>query len=127
MTGRIHPARAVACPIGRGGGTCHAAAFTGAIAGKAGAAWPEVLASGAALQKAPEAKSALEPYRPVGVAFAGGDGISHAGNEQVAHIYFGHDSLRGAVAERDVHGRDRGTPAGDAKLYFFLAWRIGLA
>src|SRR5208282_3339666 len=108
MTGRVHPARAVARPVLRRS-RARWSIFAGAIVAVTGAAWPEILAAAAA-QKAPEAKPAFELHRLVRIAFAGRDGIAKAGDEYVAHRDFGDHTLRRAVAERDIDGGDGGAP-----------------
>src|SRR5690349_14600973 len=104
MTGRAHPARAVARPV-LGGAVARRAVLARMVADKAGTAWPEILRAAA---EAAEAEAALEPHRAVRIAFAGGNGIAEAGDQHVADRDFGSDPLRGAIAQRNVHGRYRG-------------------
>ena len=80
----------------------------------------------AAGQEALEAESALELDRPVGIALAGSDGIAKAGDKDVAHRNLGGNPLGGAVAKRNVDGRDRAPAGTDAQFDLLIARRCHL-
>jgi hypothetical protein len=72
---------------------------------------PKILAATA---ETSEAEPALELYGSIRIAFAGGDGIAEPGNEDVTYGDVGCHPLSGAVAERNVHRRQRGSAGAHA-------------
>ena len=102
------------------------ARIAGPVALEAGAAGPEIFA-GRAGQKAAEAEAAIvERDRPIGIAFAGGDRISHARDQKVSHRDLGDHALRGSVRQADVDGRDGGVAVAHADADFVVAAGGGL-
>ena len=118
MTGAALPARALERP---GVGVIVLVAFAGFVAGEGVAPRPVIFAARAA-EKAPEAEAGVgEPDRTVWIAFTGRDRVTEAGDQHVAHREVGHDPLRGAVGQDDVHARGGGPAVRDAKLHFLFA------
>src|ERR1700685_3221278 len=126
MPARAHPPRAVTRLIFRPGRR-RRPFLTRTIIAIAGAARPEILAAGAAVQEPLEAKRAIELHGLVGIAFAGGDGIAQSRDEHVAHGDLGDHALRGAVAERDIDGGDRDASVRHAQDDLAFARRLVLA
>ena len=76
----------------------------GLVSAEAGSARSEIFASAEAL----EAKALVrQPDGSVRIAFSGGDGIPHSGNQYIAHLNLGNESLRGPVGTNDIDRRHR--------------------
>ena len=108
VAGRIGPQRALALPDLQ-----RVRRLAGAAALVAGAARPVIL-RGRARQIIAEAKAFVgQRDRAVGIAFAGGDAVAEAGDEDVAHRDLGRDALV-ALGAGDVHRRHRGAAVAHA-------------
>ena len=108
VAGRIGPQRALALPDLQ-----KVRRLAGAAAFVAGAARPVIL-RGRARQIIAEAKAFVgQRDRAVGIAFAGGDAVAEAGDEDVAHRDLGRDALV-ALGAGDVHRRHRGAAVAHA-------------
>ncbi len=100
VAGGVRPLRVEALP-----GREPAAGAAALVALEAGAAGPEVLA---AAEIVAEAEAAARQFdRPVRIAFAGGDGVAEARDQDVAHLDFLAEALGHFRAGIDVDGDDR--------------------
>jgi hypothetical protein len=82
---------------------------------------PEIFA-GAACEEAAEAEAAVvQRHRAVGIAFAGGDGIAHARDQDVPHPDVGEHALRRAVRQADIERGERRLARAHAQPHLFLA------
>src|ERR1700759_5714848 len=88
VAGRVEPERAVALPVGE-----RIRRLAGATALEAGAARPVIRSAGGA-EIGAEAKALVrQRQRPVRIAFAGGDAVAKAGDEDIADLDLGLDAL----------------------------------
>ena len=110
VAGRIEPERALALPDRQ-----RIRRFAGPSAFIAGAARPVIL-RGCRAEIGAEAKAFIgQRDRAVRIAFAGGDAVAEAGDEDVAHRDLGGDALA-ALRAGDVDGRNRGAAVADAEI-----------
>ncbi len=125
MTGRIEPARVQFRPV-RGAvaaARCGKRGIAGARAAKAGAAGTEIFAQASEDEAAETESGIVQCHGAVRIAFAGGDGIAHAGNEKVADGDVSRRIFRRSVGQG---GRDRGDgrlAIADAQADFLFARR----
>ena len=107
VAGRRHPAGAMADPVAGGAGAGTGGVVVAGLVGLvAVTARPEIFAADGA-EKAPEAEALVgERDRPVGIAFAGGDRVAKARDQQVADADLGRDALDAVVRPRDPDRRD---------------------
>src|SRR5919201_420732 len=121
MTGAAHPARAVARPF-------HGCQISRSAAG---------LVAAISRPSGPIIFDAIEPFETktligqahgaIRIAFACRDGISHSGDEDIAHHDLADQSLRRAIRQHDVHAGERCMPVADTQLYLVAAGRIDRA
>src|SRR5262249_59224553 len=62
-----------------------------------------------------------QPHRPVGIAFARRDRISHAGDERIVYDDLADQPQRRTVRQNDVDARDGRPVADETSLHFFVA------
>ena len=110
MAGRVEPERALALPdrqrVGRLAG---ASAFIARAA-------RTVILRGCRSEIGAEAEAFVgERNRPVGIAFAGGDTVAEAGDEDVAHRDLGENALT-AIRTGHIDGGNRGAAIADAEI-----------
>jgi len=117
VAGTAEPARALQRPVaGARVFVCHRGA--GFVAAEAGASRPVIFTAAEPL----EAETLVrQPHRPVGIAFARRDRISHAGDERIAHHDFADQPQRRAVRQNDVDAGDGRPAADEASLHLFVA------
>src|SRR5262249_38146662 len=119
VAGGAQPTGAVLRPILVGAQARVGAA--GAIATVTGAARTVVIGAGRAGNAAEAEARVGERAVAIGIALAGGDGVTKAGDQQVARQDFGCEALDRAVGERNVRGADRRPAIADAQPRLLVA------